>query len=589
MKKRMHKLRIPYEILRLLTEYEPSYLWWSLPQIVTSSLLPLLAVYMPKRILETLTDGSPYLSTARVIAIYCGILLLLRILNDFFSYNSELAAEQFAEHLRFEIGKITMRLEMKDIETATQREIIQMANNAAGLTEILGIIKQMLSNIISIAGLAWITVQLNAVFLLAIFVVLSVKTLFTCLQFKYRKKSRELSARNDRIGSYLNGLAYFNHGAEKELRLNNLQKWFMGKIVKYRGEMLRIQYREFRQYAIFESIMAVLMAVQSLVVLLLLGENYIDRTITIADFTMYFSAVTTLTTSLHAFTQQIRRYNEQVLNFIDYRKLLELLSRRENDTPGHSTGIPKQIQIVFDDVSFAYPGSDKNALEHIRLTISDGEKLMLVGLNGSGKTTLIKLLCKLYRPTAGTITLNGQDIWSIPNRVYYQGVSAVFQDYKNFAFSLAENILLNETPERKRIAAILRELGMEEFLKTSPKGLDTCLTRNFDSDGVELSGGQDQKLAIARAIYKNTPLLILDEPTASLDAKAESELYMDFWKMARGKTAIFISHRLAASTLAERIAILENGKIVEYGSHTELLEHGGLYADMYAKQSRPYA
>lgn len=581
------KIRILFAILRLIAEKEPSYLLWSVPQIVTGSVLSLLAVYVPKRILETLTGNRAFGETVQVILFYSVILLFLKIMNSYLSNRSNLSAERFAAKLRFEIGRMTMQLEMKDIETASQRKVIQMANNATGLTGILEVVRQIVSNGITIAGLAWIAVRLNVLFLLAIAVVFAVKTLFSYLQFRFNRKARELHARNDRVGDYLMGLAYFNNGAQKELRVNHLQPWFMEKILRYRGEMLRLQYKDFKRSAIFESIMAVLMGVQSLVVLVILADSYLDGAITIADFTMYFSAVTSLTAALHALTQQIRRYNEQMLNFSDYQKLVDLLAQTKIEAAS-DTEMPTQAEIVFDDVTFAYPGSDKHVLEHLHLTIRNGEKLMLVGVNGSGKTTLIKLLCKLYRPTSGRITLNGQDIWSIPNEVYYRTIGAVFQDYRNFAFTLAENVSLAEDTDNKRISAIFRELGLDGFIDNLPDGINTSLTRQFASNGVELSGGQDQKMAIARAIYKDAPLLILDEPTASLDVKAESEMYADFDRMANGKTTVFISHRLAAAMLAERIVVLDNGRVAESGSHAELMQCGGLYAEMFTAQSQAY-
>ncbi|MBO5037109.1 MAG: ABC transporter ATP-binding protein [Clostridia bacterium] len=581
------KIRILLAILRLIAEKEPSYLLWSLPQIITNSALSLLAVYVPKRILETLTGVSTFEKIVQVILFYSMLLLFLNMINSYLSNRSNLAAAKFASEIRFEIGRITMQLEMKDIETASQRKIIQMANNASGLTGILGIVRQMISNVITIVGLAWIAVRLNVLFLLAIAVVLAVKILFSYLQFRFNIKARELYAKNDRVGDYLIGLAYFDNGAQKELRVNNLQGWFMKKILLYREKMLQLQYKDFKRNALFESIMAVLMGAQSLVVLVILADSYLDGTITIADFTMYFSAVTSLTAALNALTQQIRCYNEQMLNFTDYQKLVDLLTQTKIEAT-LDTEIPTQAEIVFDDVTFAYPGSDKNVLEHLNFTIQKGEKLMIVGVNGSGKTTLIKLICKLYRPTSGRILMNGKDIWSIPNEMYYRSIGAVFQDYRNFAFTLTENVSFSENTDSKRIHAIFREIGFGGFIDNLPKGINTSLTRQFASDGIELSGGQDQKLAIARAIYKNAPLLILDEPTASLDVKAESEIYADFGRMAKGKTVVFISHRMAAMMLAEQILVLNGGRIEEYGSHSKLIRNGGLYAKMYAAQSQEF-
>jgi ABC-type multidrug transport system fused ATPase/permease subunit len=209
-------------------------------------------------------------------------------------------------------------------------------------------------------------------------------------------------------------------------------------------------------------------------------------------------------------------------------------------------------------------------------------------MNGAGKSTFIKLLCKFYRPASGKITLNGVDIWDMPNEEYYKIISAVFQDFANLSFTLKENIAMNDNGDMDKIAEIIDGVGLKERIDELSNGYETYLTKSFDSGGIEFSGGQAQKIAIARAVYKNTPMLILDEPTANLDPKAEGEIYTDFFNMAKNKTTIFISHRLAASTIADNIAVFSDGKIAEYGSHNELMKQNGIYAEMYRKQSQQY-
>lgn len=209
-------------------------------------------------------------------------------------------------------------------------------------------------------------------------------------------------------------------------------------------------------------------------------------------------------------------------------------------------------------------------------------------MNGAGKSTFIKLLCKFYRPISGKITLNGIDIWDIPNVEYYKIISAVFQDFANFSFTLKENISMCENGDLYKISEILNRIGLKEHAEGLSNKYDTYLSKSFDSDGVEFSGGQAQKIAIARAVYKDAYVLILDEPTKSLDPKAESEIYTDFFNIAKDKTTIFISHRLAASTISDNIAVFADGRIIEYGSHDDLINKDGVYAEMYRKQSRQY-
>lgn len=212
-----------------------------------------------------------------------------------------------------------------------------------------------------------------------------------------------------------------------------------------------------------------------------------------------------------------------------------------------------------------------------------------MGASGAGKSTFVKLLCRFYHPTEGRITVGGVDIWEISGEAYAKVISAVFQDYVNFSFTLGENVTMcGSAPEDKTWFA-LTQAGLSERVRSLPKGLHTFLTRKFDRQGIELSGGEGQKLAIARALYKNTPIVILDEPTASLDPKAENEIYETFFRAAENRTSVFISHRLAASTKADRIAVFLEGRIKEYGTHGQLMEKGGLYADMFRKQGQAYA
>lgn len=590
MKKFLSRFAALIEIVKIIGKYEPLYFVFALPQVILSAALPLLYVYAPKLIIEKLADGSPYVDIVKVIAIYAGILLVINIIKTYLGNESSLCAEKFTRKLRNEIGKITTELELKDMESAASRDIIQMANNASALTGTMGLVQNIVANMITVSGLTYIIVRLDWLFILMVALTLSVTILFVFLRYSYSKEIRKRTARNDRLGNYLLRVAYFNEGGAKEIRVNNLQEWFMGKIIGFRNEMVTMQYGVFRRDALFNSITAIIMSLQSFVVLWLLSNRYIGGVISIADFTMYFSAVATLTTSLSGITEQIGDYNRQILNVEDYKKLINTKISENNEATGVAADfdMSDKIEFTFNNVSFAYPNTEKLVLDNINLTITDKEKLVIVGFNGAGKSTFIKLLCKFYHPTSGTITLNGTDIWNIPNDIYYKVIAAVFQDYAHFAFSLGENVSMSEDGDMQKASEIINNVGLGEYVNELPNGYDTYLSKNFDSGGTELSGGQGQKLAIARAVYKGTSVLILDEPTASLDPKAESEIYEDFFNMAKDKTTIFISHRLAASTVADNIAVFSDGRIEEYGPHKDLMNKNGIYTEMFRKQSQPY-
>ena len=250
--------------------------------------------------------------------------------------------------------------------------------------------------------------------------------------------------------------------------------------------------------------------------------------------------------------------------------------------------------IVFEDVGFAYKKEDgtpgEKVLDHFNLTIAPGEKLALVGVNGAGKTTLVKLLCGLYQPDQGRILVNGRSRSEMESEEWYQMLSVVFQEQLVLPITIAENLSLQrrEETDDERAWAALEKAGLSETFARQKLTLDTFMKKTISRKGIELSGGQQQRLMLARALYKDAPLLVLDEPTAALDPIAESEVYESYLQHSRGKTAIFISHRLASTRFSDRIILLDHGQIQEEGTHEQLMKLGGAYAHMYQVQSSYY-
>lgn len=249
----------------------------------------------------------------------------------------------------------------------------------------------------------------------------------------------------------------------------------------------------------------------------------------------------------------------------------------------------KQYEIRLDDVSFRYPKADKDTLSHINLTVHPGEKLAIVGLNGAGKTTLVKLVCGFLDPTEGRILLNGEDIRKFNRNDYYALFSAVFQEFSVLDVTVKENVAqCVDGIDEARVWQCIDKAGLTEKIQSLPKGIETHLGRRVFKDGVEFSGGQTQRLMLARALYKNAPILVLDEPTAALDPIAENDIYQKYNEMTHGRTSFFISHRLASTRFCDRIIFVDGGKIAEEGTHDELLKNGGGYAYMFEVQSKYY-
>lgn len=248
-----------------------------------------------------------------------------------------------------------------------------------------------------------------------------------------------------------------------------------------------------------------------------------------------------------------------------------------------------EYYVEFKNVSFKYPDTDTYVLWHVNLKFKVGEKLAVVGMNGSGKSTFIKLMCRLYDPTEGEILLNGVNIQKYDYDEYRSIFSVVFQDFRLFSFSLGQNIAAGAAYDSKRVRECLKKVGFDERLESMPKDLETYLYKDFDADGVEISGGEAQKLALARALYKDTPFIILDEPTAALDPISEYEVYRRFNEIAGGKTAIYISHRLASCRFCDKIVVFHRGEVIQKGTHEELLaDSKGKYYELWNAQAQYY-
>lgn len=309
-----------------------------------------------------------------------------------------------------------------------------------------------------------------------------------------------------------------------------------------------------------------------------------------SQFLLYFAALSGFAQWVVEILDKLSVMHKQSLDISTIREFLDLDEPFDLNGGERIAFEPnKQYEIRLDDVSFRYPKADKDTLSHINLTVHPGEKLAIVGLNGAGKTTLVKLVCGFLDPTEGRILLNGEDIRKFNRNDYYALFSAVFQEFSVLDVTVKENIAqcvdgIDET----RVWQCIDKAGLTEKIQSLPKGIETHLGRRVFKDGVEFSGGQTQRLMLARALYKNAPILVLDEPTAALDPIAENDIYQKYNEMTHGRTSFFISHRLASTRFCDRIIFVDGGKIAEEGTHDELLKNGGGYAYMFEVQSKYY-
>lgn len=385
-----------------------------------------------------------------------------------------------------------------------------------------------------------------------------------------------------------------NISAGKDIRIFQLKGWFhelLDDVVKRRREHTRKL--SLRWY--FGTISDVSFNfLRDWVAYTILIKRVLTGQIDIAEFTLYLGLISGFSNWIYSLSANYSNLKKSSHEFNDYFDFLNQPERTVQ--PGSENPLEKEKHyeapsIEFRNVNFTYEGSEKATINDLSFTIKAGEKIALVGNNGAGKTTIVKLLTGLYEKSDGVILVNGKLIETIPLEDYQNNISVLFQDTNPFAFSLAENVSGKTIDETNTIKVIdsLKKAGLLEKVNSLPKRENTYLTQNLDDEGVLLSGGETQKLLLAKAIYKNGNFLILDEPTSALDPIAESKIYEEYNELSTGKTAVFISHRLASTKFCDKIFFLENGHIVEMGTHDELILLGGKYKEMFDLQSQYYS
>ncbi len=389
----------------------------------------------------------------------------------------------------------------------------------------------------------------------------------------------------NRIFSYL-GYEITDFRFGKDIRLYDAREMMVEKWENY-SEESRLNWKWQADQKILPELMkAAVNVLRNFVVYFYLGIMVLTGRMTIGIFSQMISSSATFLSSMQGLIwdmqEVIKRtnYAYEYVKFMNYPAAIEKGERHLKE--GDHT-------IEFRDVSFQYPGTERYVLDHVNLVLRPGEHLSVVGLNGAGKTTFVKLLCRLYDPADGEILLDGVNIKDYDYKEYISLFAPVFQDFKLFAFSVRENIVLEEEENEEEVEHLLRQVGLADKMDSLTKGADTILFKEFDENGVEPSGGEQQKIAIARALFKKSPVVILDEPTAALDPVAEYDIYRQFDALVGRKTAVYISHRLSSCKFCDRIAVFSEGKIMEYGTHEELVRKaGGIYAKMFAAQAQYY-
>lgn len=429
---------------------------------------------------------------------------------------------------------------------------------------------------------------LHPVFLLLF---LGLAVLESVLQGKIKKKNFDASLKQVPLENrlmYLNDVvANFEYG--KELRINAMGDWIGEKLKSHLKSLMGFYGEIAKNNDCMSFLSALVMFIQQGSIYAYLMYQILLGHMGVGDFTMYLAALTTFTTTLQNLTASLVDVKQYGAYYTYLEEYLNTSCMGENkEGPVLSLGKPHEIR--FENVSFSYPLAKNKALKNINLNVRQGEKIAIVGENGAGKTTLTKLLTRLYEADKGCITIDGENI----NQVNYDALmklfAVVYQDFKLFSFTLKENIALAGSDEAgdEDILKYIEQFGLSPRVKTLKQGIHTSVYKNFDEEGFQPSGGEAQKIALCRAAFKNADIIILDEPTAALDPKAEDEIYRQFDEIVGGRTTFYITHRLTSTRFCDRIIVLKEGEICETGTHEELMERKGVYAELYHLQAKYY-
>lgn len=405
----------------------------------------------------------------------------------------------------------------------------------------------------------------------------------------YGYRHREEEAECERHMEYIQKCAR-EQGAAKDIRIFGLRPWLEELYGKAMGAYTAFHNKAQGVYIWGKVADLVLTFLRNAVAYGYLVGLVLRDGISVAEFLLFFTAVGGFAEWVSGILGGFQRLHRQSLDITTVRECLDYPEPfRFADGEPLVAQAEGKYEIRLEDVSFRYPGAERDTLSHINLTLHPGEKLAVVGLNGAGKTTLIKLICGFLDPTEGRVLLDGRDIRVFNRADYYTMFSAVFQDFSLLAGTVAANVAQSETDiDRERVRDCVEKAGLRRKIESLPDGYETRLVREVYEDAILLSGGETQRLMLARALYKNAPFIVLDEPTAALDPIAEADMYQKYNEMTCGRSSVYISHRLASTRFCDRIILLDGAGIAEEGTHEELLRRGGRYADLYEVQSKYY-
>lgn len=573
----------------------PSYIILLILSTLISSGQVFINVILPKYLIDELTGSGEIEKLIFIGSLIVFSNVFFALLSNTMKRVMDVKNIYMREKMSQVMAEKIMNVEFSYLENPYYLDLKERAvfasNNQSAMERMINSVAAMLKNLVTIIGLVALMFMLSPLLVIFLAITIGISLLIYRFFMKYQMNFfQEIIPVNRRYGYYVSQC--YNDKLQKDIRLYGMSKMLTDRVTEYNNEINEWLSGFYQKQGKYLGLYGVINDLQAAIAYGYVGIRVITDAfgprIGLGSFTMYVSAAINFTTATAEFGKNIMTI-AQVLGYLE--PFMEFMSLPDEGKVGGSLEFAGEIEnIEFKNVSFKYPGSDKLVLQDISFEIKRGEKISIVGLNGAGKTTLIKLICRLYRPTSGQIFINGQDIFEYEHESYMKKIAAVFQDYKLFAFSVEENITCQElNKDAHRTMELIEEVGLKEKISNLPDGIKSMFGKAYDEKGIEMSGGESQKIAIARALYKDASLVILDEPTSALDPIAEADIYENFNNLVGGKTAIYISHRMSSSVFCDKILIIDEGKISDFDSHENLMEKkDSLYYKLFQSQAINY-
>lgn len=559
-------------------------------KIIPSILSPLAATVMLKVLVDTITGNvSPEVLVTAVLAF-----ALLNIVFEVMQKYYEIYFYFFSNRLRFDycenrfLAK-NLSTDYENLENYEKHKILLKAermfgNSVDGAAIIMSSCCQVIITFSGVSAFMAI-IALADPLIIAIALTAGIINLFLCLIIAKDeiKFFHALSSNNEK--TYYLAWETTNPRPAKDMKIFNMVSWFSPLIDLLMLDKKIVLNRMLKRYSFFTFLQALLVLLRDGATFAILIHLYSEGKLTAGDFVFYYSVITGAVNWITTMSNEINMIYRSHLCCDDFRKYIDL----EEDVKAVESikEVPAKCEIEFQNVSFSYDGKT-DVIKDFNFKASAGEKVAIVGMNGAGKTTAMKLLLGFYNPTKGKILINGKDASILNKKERCKLFSAVFQDIFTLPASIEKNIALCEDVDREKLNKVIDFADLSEKIESLPQGINAKLHKDLYPDAVELSGGETQKLLLARAIYKEAPIMILDEPTAALDPIAENDIYTKYSEITKGRTSFYISHRLASTAFCDKVIFIKDGKITETGTHKELMEKKGDYYKMYYMQSYYY-